>query len=123
MIKLNEINEPYECVMLLDDINKVIDTLYALQDEGYYMDYIFNRGALTEDLLNDIGITEQYIQETTDKFEKLRIALYGDCIDWKNLVQHELRTVAMHERKQNRINQDRIMKLEYDNKRMKEREK
>ena len=54
--------------MLLDDINKVIDTLYALQDEGYYMDYIFNRGALTEDLLNDIGIL-------SNTFKRLRISL------------------------------------------------
>jgi hypothetical protein len=107
------VNEPYECVMLLERMNNLISTLSQLTDEGYYMDYIFNRGTLTEELLKDIGITEEYISNTLDKFEKLRIALFGDCIDWEGLVQQELRAVAKSEREQNKWNDDYIRKLEY----------
>lgn len=113
MNNFSMVNEPYECVMLLENINELISTLSRLTDERYYMDYIFNRSNITEEHLKDIGITEEYISDTLFKFEKLRIALFGDCIDWRGLVVHELRVVAEKEREDNKQKEDYIRKLEY----------
>jgi uncharacterized protein YjiS (DUF1127 family) len=99
--------------MLLEKLNELISTLSYLSDKKY-MDYILNAGALTDELLKDVGITEEYLNNTLDKFEKLRIALFGDCIDWQGLVQQELRAVAKSERARNKQNEDYIRKLQYE---------
>lgn len=117
------VNEPYECVMLLERMNDLINTLSQLTDERYYMDYIFNRGTLTEELLDEIGITEEYISNTLDKFEKLRIALFGDCIDWEGLVDYELKMIATKERETNRQNEQYIRQLECKIKQLEKGEK
>lgn len=123
MNNFSMVNEPFECVMLLERINELINTLSQLTDEGYYMDYIFNRGTITEELLKEIGITEDYINNTLDKFEKLRIALFGDCIDWKGLVEYELKMIATEERERNRWQEKYIRQLECKLRRLEKGEK
>ncbi len=113
MIDFKNINEPYEVIALLDELNNLISTLAKLTDTKYYMDYIFNSWAGTQELIKEIGVDYNYLSETLNKFEKLRIVLFGDSIDWRGLVQSEMRNVVEKEREQNKWNEDYIRKLEY----------
>lgn len=113
MRNFSEVNEPYECVMLLERINRMISTLYELSDTEYYLDYIFNSSTITQEHLGEIGISEDFFTQTAKKIEKLRSALYGECIDWQDLVEYELRLIATSERELNKQNEDYIRKLEY----------
>lgn len=122
MAHFEMVNEHYECVILLEKINGLISTLSRLTDD-YYLDYIFNRGSLVDELIKDIGITEEYIQETLTNFEKLRIAIYGDVVDWDEFARGELLAAAKKEREHNKFQEEQIRKLEYKIKQMERGEK
>lgn len=113
MLRLGDVNEPYEVIALLDEINNLITTLSKLTDTQYYTDYIFNAWTGTGELIKGIGIDNNYLVETLEKFEKLRIVLFGDCIDWSKLAQEEMRNVARAESKANKNNEEYIRKLQY----------
>ena len=113
MKNFNQVNEPYECVMLLEKINRIITTLYELSDTRYYLDYIFNQSIIIQEQLREKGFNEDYFSELAYKFEELRSIAYGECIDWQGLVEYELRLIAASERETNKQNEDYIRKLEY----------
>lgn len=108
-----DVEEPYECVMLLDKMNLLIDTLWQLSDSRYYLEYIFNRGSIVEEYLKKNGFDDEYFATLAGKFEELRSVSFGDCIDWQGLVDYEFRIVATSERIQNKQNEEEIRKLEY----------
>ena len=114
MRNFNNVNEPYECVMLLDRLNLVITTLYQLSDTGYHLDYIFNSRTTVMEQLKEKGIDESYFTGVAEKLEYLRSIVYGDCIDWQGLVDYEFRLIATSEREENKILTKQIRKLEYD---------
>lgn len=116
------VNDPYECVVLLKEINNLIDTLSKLTDSEYYLKNIFNSSTTMDEHLKEIGIDEDYLMETLDKFEKLRAAVFGDNIDWHGLVEYELRFIAAREREENKQNEKIIRKLEYELRKLKEGE-
>ena len=107
------VNEPYECVMLLEEINNVIDTLSKLTDGQYYLDYIFNSSTTMQEHLKEIGIDEDYFIDTLTRFEKLRAVVFGDNIDWHGLVEYELRFIAAREREDNKNKEVYIRQLEH----------
>lgn len=105
-------NEPYECIMLLDSINKAIRAMSLLGDESY-VSYIFNQGTTVEAQLKELGITSDCFDEMQTKLETMRSLMYGDNLDWDGLVQYELRNVAAHEHSQVEWLQDALRKAEY----------
>ena len=110
---LTNVNEPYEVLALLDEMNNLISTLSKLTDTKYYMDYIFNSWTGTQEMIKEIGVDHDYLLDTLTKFEKLRIVLFGDCVDWQGEVYKNMRYVAKEEREANKDNQNYIRKLEY----------
>jgi len=110
----NNVNEPFECVMLLDKLNLAIDTFYKLSDARYYTDYIFNQSTIVLDALKDNGLTEEFFTETAYKMERLRSLLFGEHIDWQGLVEYEMRSIATSEYNEKRQLEDRVKKLEYE---------
>ena len=108
-----EVNEPFEVADLLNHMNHLINTLYRMSDSDYYFDYIFNAGMAINKGVAELGITEEWLMELADKFEKLRSLLYGDCIDWNEMSITLMRNAAYSLREDNNRLEDRNKSLEY----------
>ena len=107
------VNEPFECVELLRKLNQAINLFYELEDESYYMDYIFNAGTYSTDDLRKFGITKDWCTETARKLEQIRNTLYGDNVDWDELSVLMMRNAAYALREDNQRLEDRNRSLEY----------
>ena len=121
MTYLANVNEPTECVMLLKKLNQMIDTLYELSDD-YYRDYIFNQSTIILNELEKNGFNEDYFMHLADRMEKLRGILYRDALDYDTLYQAMQDEVIIYEAYWHSHFRQRAKELEYENKKLKEKE-
>lgn len=121
MTYLANVNEPTECVMLLKRLNQMIDTLYKLSDD-YYRDYIFNQSTTILNELEKNGFNEDYFMNLAYRMEKLRGILYREALDYDALYQAMQDEVMAYEAYWHSHFRQRTEELEYENKKLKEKE-
>ena len=107
-------NDMFEVACLLKDLNKLIDVLSKISDSSYYLDYIFNSSTYITKEVEKLGFTDEFLNDLTAKFEKLRSLLYGDCLDWNKISAGAMES-AMY------ILKEENERLEDSNKELKER--
>jgi hypothetical protein len=118
---LGEVNEPAECVVLLKRLNQMISTLWKLSDD-YYRSYIFNNSTVIDEELEKNGFDDDYFEELAYRMEKLRGILYRDALDYDTLYQAMQDEVMVYEAYWHSHFRQRTEELEYENKKLKEKE-
>lgn len=112
MMNYQMVNEPFEVAQLLADLNTTISTLWQMSDDDYYLDYIFNAGSAQNEMVKELGIDENWFEETAEKLEKLRVVLFGNNLNWDNLARDFMRCAAWATREENLRLEDYNKQLE-----------
>ena len=110
----NEVNDIYQCVELLEEVNNLIHTLFKLSDTQYYLDYIFNSSTDRTKALAEMGVDSDYLSDLAGKFEAIRSIVFGESVDWEGLVRDELKEIAKSQHDELKINDDTFKKMRYD---------
>lgn len=107
-----DVEDPVECLLLLQSLTDLIHTLYSLSDSDYYLDYIWGSSTTLEEELRNEGFTSDYFDKLVQRFEKLRAILFGNSIDYDEMIARLKDETFVYEYYNRKLYEDRVRILE-----------